>query len=396
MQFLLALKARLRLAATIVLVLCESIAFAQKNAKDSARFLSVDAGIFDDASHHWYGIADPHNIINANPGQQRYRPAQLAEIADNILLFQKDNGGWPKNYDMLAVLTPEQKEAVARAKNQTNTTFDNRTTWSQIATLARVYYTIKDDRYKDAALKGLDFIMKAQYDNGGWPQYYPLENGYSRHITFNDDAYIGIMKLLKDIVDGKPEYAFIDPKRKERLQKSFDKGVSCILKTQINDAGHPTAWCQQYDEKTLEPAWARKFEPPSICDGESVGIVLFLMSIKNPSPEIKAAIENAIAWFNASRIEGIRVKTVAAPELPTPYRVSKTDRVVVADSSAPPIWTRYYELKTHRPLFCNRDSKVVYSLAEVDRERRDGYAWYTYAPQDALSKYPDWQKKQGR
>lgn len=63
------------------------------------------------------------------------------------------------------------------------------------------------------------------------------------------------------------------------------------------------------------------------------------------------------------------------------------------DSSAAPIWTRYYELKTHRPLFCNRDSKVVYSLAEVLRERRDGYGWYTYEPQKVLKAYPEWEKK---
>jgi len=44
-------------------------------------------------------------------------------------------------------------------------------------------------------------------------------------------------------------------------------------------------------------------------------------------------------------------------------------------------------------LFCNRDSKVVYSLAEVARERRSGYAWYTYNPQKVLAKYPAWSQK---
>ena len=382
-------KKRIALAATLAIVILfgHHRASAQITTKDSAVFRTVDTNIFQDASSHWYGIADKHNVINAHPGQPRYKPTQLAEIADNILLYQKDNGGWPKNYDMLAILTDAQKDSVIAAKHETNTTFDNRTTYSHIAALARVYYTIKDDKYKAAALKGLDFIVQAQYGNGGWPQYYPLEKGYSRCITFNDDAYAGIIKLLKDIVDAKPEYSFVDPKRRKRLGIAFDKGLDCILKTQINDAGRPTAWCQQYDEKTLQPAWARKFEPPSICNGESVSIVLFLMSIKNPSRQVTDAIENAVAWFEASKIIGIRVKTVAATEMPTAYRVSKTDRVVVSDSTAPPIWTRYYELKTHRPLFCNRDSKVVYSLAEVDRERRDGYAWYTYGPQQVLDKY---------
>jgi PelA/Pel-15E family pectate lyase len=220
-----------------------------------------------------------------------------------------------------------------------------------------------------------------------------LEEGYSRHITFNDDAMGGIMVLLKDIDENKPEYSFIDAKLKQKLQAAYDKGLDCIIKTQINDAGKPTAWCQQYDEVSLQPAWARKFEPPSICNGESVELVQLLMSIKKPSAAVIDAVQNAVAWFNASKITGIRVETFAAPEMTTPYRVSKTDRRVVNDSTAPPIWTRYYELKTHRPLFCNRDSKVVYSLAEVDRERRDGYGWYTYGPQKILLQYPKWQKQ---
>jgi PelA/Pel-15E family pectate lyase len=87
------------------------------------------------------------------------------------------------------------------------------------------------------------------------------------------------------------------------------------------------------------------------------------------------------------------VKTVNAEPMQTPYRLSTTDRIVVNDPTAPPIWTRYYELKTHRPMFCNRDSSIVYSLAEVERERRDGYGWYTYAPQKVLDHYKEWQKE---
>jgi len=100
-----------------------------------------------------------------------------------------------------------------------------------------------------------------------------------------------------------------------------------------------------------------------------------------------------VAWFEDSKIYNTKVQTIPSEKMITPFRVSKSDRVVVNDSTAPPIWTRYYELKTHRPMFCNRDSKVVYSLAEVARERRDGYGWYTYAPQKVLNKYHEWQTK---
>ena len=88
-----------------------------------------------------------------------------------------------------------------------------------------------------------------------------------------------------------------------------------------------------------------------------------------------------------------RIKTIQAPDTTYKYRHSHSDKIVVIDSKAPPIWTRYYELKTHRPLFCNRDSKVVYSLAEVERERRDGYGWYTYEPQKILDAYEMWNRR---
>jgi PelA/Pel-15E family pectate lyase len=219
------------------------------------------------------------------------------------------------------------------------------------------------------------------------------KNNYSSHITYNDGVMVGIMGVLDDIIHKKPFYLFVDETHLKKIKTAYDKGLDCILATQIVDNGVLTAWCQQHDEVTLQPAWARKFEPPSICGDESADVVAFLMDIKNPDGRIIKSVNAAIQWMVKSKILYTKVVRVDAPPLVTPFRVSKSDRVVVTDSTAPPIWTRYYELKTNRPLFCNRDSKVVYSLAEVDRERRDGYGWYTYAPQKVLDKYPAWKEK---
>jgi PelA/Pel-15E family pectate lyase len=364
---------------------------AQK--KLQSKTISVDTASFQNSAHHWYDIFDKSNVVNSKPNQPRYKSTEIISIGDNILFYQKDNGGWPKNYDMLAILTPAQKDSLLKVKNILNTTFDNSTTYSHVACLANIYSATKLERFKAAALKGIDYILSAQYKNGGWPQYYPLEKNYSKEITFNDDNITGIMTLFKDIKENKSEYSFVDEMMRKKIILSFEKGLQCILKTQINDIGKPTAWCQQYNEVTLQPAWARAFEPPSICNAESSGVVLLLMSIEHPSKSIIAAVENAVVWFNQSKIYNTKVKTIPAPDTTYRYRYSRTDKIVVNDSSAPTIWTRYYELKTHRPLFCNRDSKVVYSLAEVDRERRDGYGWYTYEPQKVLNKYPSWHKK---
>jgi len=375
----------------LLLMLCVYNAQAQHVAYQ--KITQIDPEPFSDNTHHWYDIYDKDNVVNPLPGKPRYKPTDIIKIADNILLYQKDNGGWPKNYDIQAILTDAQKDSLIQAKRTLNTTYDNGSTYTQIAALADVYSTTGIDKYKAAVLKGLGFVVASQYENGGWPQYYPLEEGYSKRITYNDGVMIGIMELLKDIKDGKPQYAFIDNAYRAQLVAAYNKALPFILRSQINDGGTLTAWAQQYDEVTLEPAWARKFEPPAICNRESADVVLFLMSIEHPDKQVIDAIQNAVRWFEDSRIYNTRIETFAAPDLDTKFKISRSDKRVVTDSSAPPIWARYYELKTHRPLFCNRDSKVVYSLAEVQRERRDGYGWYTYQPQKVLKAYNAWQKK---
>ena len=357
----------------------------------------IDTDGFGDSARHWHGITDevPKQIVPMK-GQQLYRKDQVKEIADNILLYQRVNGGWPKNYDMLAVLTDEQKISLRSAENDISlTTFDNGATHSQIIYLAKAYQTIKDERYKNAALRGIDFILSAQYPNGGFPQFFPDASGYRKYITFNDGAMGGVMKVLGDIVRGRKHFAFVDPTRREKVRSAFELGVACILKCQIPLGDSLTAWCQQHDNVTLEPQNARTFEPKAICSMESAELVRFLMEIERPTDEVKNAVHNAVAWFRGSALAGIRVETVSMKEKKFMYHSSTEDRVIVKDDSAPQIWSRMYEIGTNRPLFCNRDGKVVYTLAEVELERRTGYKWYGYEPQEVLDRYAAWCEKQG-
>jgi PelA/Pel-15E family pectate lyase len=360
----------------------------------SNNYPAISMEPFGDSMRHWYGIHDDGNIINPKKDQPKYKESEITKIADNILLFQKNNGGWPKNYDMQAILTPEQVDSVAKTKNMNHTTFDNSTTYTHIQYLAQVYTLTKIEKYKDACLKGINFILSAQYSNGGWPQYFPLEEGnYSRRITLNDDAMLGIMQMLRRIAENDPAFSWVGNDLREKVKQAYEKGLECILKMQIVDQGKLTVWCQQHDEVTLQPAWARAFEPPSICNGESSGIVLFLMSLDKPDQKVIESVQAAVKWFQDSKIYHTRVKTIKAAPEKSQYRTSTEDRIVVEDLQAPPIWTHYYELGTERPLFCDRNSKFLYSMAEVSRERRSGYGWYTYAPQEVLDKYPEWQKK---
>ncbi|WP_167609302.1 pectate lyase [Maribellus sediminis] len=364
---------------------------AQENYSEKA----FDLRPFSSSSDHWYRIKGKNNIIDPLPDQQRYKPTQITQIADNMLLYQRKNGGWPKNYDMQAILTEKQKQRLLKTKDELHTTFDNGTSYTQVNYLAQVYSQTKIEKYKEACLKGFQFILDAQYKNGGWPQYYPLQDNYSRHITFNDGAYMGIMNLLKKVAADSSEFAFLPTALRHQLEAAYKKGIDCILDCQITDQWKLTAWCQQHDEITLKPAWARAYEPPSICNGESVPIVFFLMQLEKPDKRVINAIQGAVKWFADSRIFNTRIEWFDAPTEETPFTTITKDKRVVNDPSAPPIWTRYYELETERPLFCDRNSKFLYSMAEVSRERRVGYGWYTHAPQYVLNAYPDWLKRTG-
>jgi len=199
---------------------------------------------------------------------------------------------------------------------------------------------------------------------------------------------IGVMSVLRDIAEKKSDYTFVDESRRRKAKEAVKKGIECILKCQIVADGKRSAWCQQHDEKSFEPKSARSYEKISICGSESVGIVRFLMGIDNPNEEIIEAIQSAVTWFDRVKLTGIR--QVNKPD----DSERGNDKVIIKDATAPPMWARFYEIGTNRPIFCGRDGKIKYSMAEIEHERRTGYDWYVYGPADLLDKdYLTWQKK---
>jgi PelA/Pel-15E family pectate lyase len=290
---------------------------------------------------------------------------------------------------MATSLTEKEKAALVTGKKTGETGIDNGATFTQLTYLARVYDASKEARFRTAFLKGVDFLLAAQYANGGWPQFFPLRKGYYTHITFNDNAMIGVMTLLRDISRGGTPYTFVNELRREKAGNAVEKGIDCILKCQVIVNGKPTVWCAQHDERTFAPASARAYELVSLSGSESVGITRFLMGIDAPPPAVVRSVEGAVAWFETARLKGIRVE-----EQPDPKAPQGTNRVVVSDSAAPPLWARVYEIGTNLPMFCDRDGVVRRKLSEIGYERRNGYAWLGVWPQNLLEKeYPAWRKK---
>jgi len=303
----------------------------------------------------------PWNAAVLTQAADWYATPAARRIADNVLTHQSPEGGWPKN-------TPLNLPARPDADPGLTNTFDNQATTLPLAFLARMTTATGDAAYAAAFQRGLDYVLAAQYPNGGWPQYYPLRGGYHDHITFNDDAMVRVLTMLRDVAEGREPYGFVDPAQRARASAAVSRGVDVILKTQVRQDGRLTVWCAQHDAVTLAPAWARRFEPPSLSGSESVGIVRFLMSLEHPSPEVRAAIEGARAWFERSAIRDTRLESYVNAE-------GQPDRRLVPVPGADPLWARFYDLQTNAPIYMGRDSVAHADLGDIERERRMGYTY---------------------
>jgi pectate lyase len=306
---------------------------------------------------------------------------EAKRIAENILSYQADEGGWPKNIDTTA--DPFRGE-----RTQLKSTFDNGATTDELRFLARAYKAAKESRYRAAVEKGIDYILKAQYPNGGWPQFYPPPRTYHRYITFNDDAMVRLMEFLRETYTS-DRYDFLGAERRTAARRAFERGIDCILKCQIKVDGKLTAWCAQHDEKDVRPRPGRTFELVSLSGAESVNVVRLLMSLEKPSPEVVKAVEGAIVWFESAQLKGIRVILEKDEKSP-----KGTNKVVVQDAAAPPMWARFYEIGTNKPIFADRDGVAKQDMADIGYERRNGYAWLGYWPRKLLEQeYPAWKKR---
>ncbi|MCX6334905.1 MAG: pectate lyase [Bacteroidia bacterium] len=316
-----------------------------------------------------------------------YGSEESVRIAENVLLYQRDAGGWPKNTAMQKPLTEPEKATIHDEKGLNDAIFDNSATTTEMKFLAKMYNKTKTQAYKDSFNRGLKFILDAQYKNGGWPMFWPLRQDYYTHITFNDNAIVNILTLLRDIKDGNPLFSSIVTQENfKRVNKAYNNGIGVILKSQIRVNDKPTVWCAQHDENTLLPAPARSYELPSFSGGESVGIILFLMEIPNPSSAIIKSVQGAVEWLDSHRIKNTRWDFFINND-------GKRDRRIVQDPKAGDMWARFYDLETEQPFVCDRDGIKKKTIEEIGYERRTGYSWYTDAPREVFDKYPEWKTK---
>lgn len=346
-------------------------------------------------------IDPPHGFSARNIPLDRdpdwYASAEAQHIADIVVSYQTPAGGWGKNLDMsreprrpgerygpdnLSRFPSSDDYDTPREPDWNYIgTIDNDATTTQLNYLARVITAdgaAGTATYRNAFVRGIRYLLEAQYPNGGWPQVWPLEGGYHDAITYNDDAMTHVMELMRNVAEAQGDFSFVPADLRLKARASFTRGMRCILATQIRDGGKLTAWSQQDDPLTLQPVSARNYELPAECASESAQILLLLMDLPNPTAAEERAIRTSIAWLRKTAIYG--QKWERTPE----------GRELVSTLGDGPIWARYYQIGTDRPIFGDRDKSIHDNVNDLSRERRNGYNWYSAEAQRALDRFTAW------
>lgn len=328
-----------------------------------------------------------------------YASAEALRVADNIVSFQTPAGGWGKNQarDRPArqkgqafvigggspFTDPDNFDASKDAHWSYVGTIDNDATITEIRFLAKVAAAVAGPlaaTYRASAIRGLEYLLSAQFPNGGWPQVWPLQGGYHDAYTMNDDAIVEVAQLLGRVAQGRDGFTFLPPALQQRVRDAEQRAIASLLATQVVVGGRKALWAQQYDALTLVPTSARNYEPAALSVSESAGTLDYLMTLPAPSPAMVEAIEGGVATLRVLAIEGKVWRKVG----------EKEGRLLVNEPGAPRIWARYYAIDTLQPVFGDRDKTLHDDVADISLERRNGYAWFGTRPQKTLDAYERW------
>jgi len=305
--------------------------------------------------------------LNSQPAAW-YGSAHARLVADNLLVMQRNNGGWPRGTGQggtnfptnLAEMTNAERQHHTNNRHLVDSYFGRGITTNETRFLFRVYEATRDVRYREAAMRGFNAIINSQYSNGGWPYYVTDRSLYRSAISFKDNAIPYIMYLLRDISNG--IFPSISTADRNRARTAFDNGLNAILNLQIwydtngrhlgrnwTTNARMGAWAANSHDVTMNPRWARQFEPPSIGTWETVRILDFLMTIDNPNERVQRAISGGVAFTAHIEIFGYTHPTISG------------NRVLQRSSGARGLWARFLCVETLVPLFYDRQTPNAHS-----------------------------------
>lgn len=245
------------------------------------------------------------DVYHATGNELFYEYAK--KTADAVIKGQSKAGGWNYMVDFAGEESIKKWYATI-GKNgwrleefqhyYGNDTYDDDVTSNTSRLLLRIYIEKHDAKYKPALDKAINFILKSQYPNGGWPQRYPLKYDfqkkghpdYSSFYTFNDDVIGENLNFLIQC------YQHLGDKR---LLEPIKKAMNFYCISQKPNG----AWGQQYDMK-LNVAGARTYEPAAYLPRATFGNAMLMLKFYQYTGDKKflAHIPEAISWLEKVKL----------------------------------------------------------------------------------------------
>lgn len=322
----------------------------------------------------------------------RYYLEAARDVAHTLVRGQICSGGWDYFIEFDPVERKKYGYRIDRkctaplpaGESRGVTNLDDNVTQACLRLLMRIDRDLgfRDEAIHEAALFALDSLMKAQYPNGGWPQRYsqfpdpdqfPVKrasypeswlrtwpgSSYYGYYTFNDNTIVDTIDMMLEAAR-----IYNDP----RYRASAEKGGEFILLAQMPDP--QPGWAQQYD-LDMHPAWARRFEPPSVTGGEAQSVmkILLVLYCETGNRKFLEPLPRALDFYKRSIL----------PEVDNPSEIRGR-----ACPKGTVCMARFYELRTNRPLFITKGTRV--SVLDGSAATVDGYE-LSYSDASVITHY---------
>lgn len=314
------------------------------------------------------------NEIRSIDNRQQALPRSMIM---NMLSWQTPAGGWSKNTDIYS--SARDKGQLFGVEESYLPTFDNGATTTQIVELKHALKAYGSEDIQASLHRAINYVLSAQYPNGGFPQTYPLVGNYHDLVTYNDDVMSNVISVLNDMHMHPNAYS-LNQEQINEVRIHLDLAIERVIQDQVEVNSRQGAWGQQHDPMSYQLKPARAYEMAALATMETARLLQTLMQIEQPNKALKEAINKGINWLKATQIRGIRW-----------VRYSNKKSELVKDETAPAIWPRFIDKDTGTPIFGDRNGEIYTRINDVSIERQNGYAWYHSSQSSALLAYDKWQ-----
>ena len=286
-------------------------------------------------------------------GEKEFLDAAM-EAADALRKGQMRSGGWQAMIEFEQGRRKKWAYRIdpQRQREKDQSSLDDAKTQSALKFLIQLDDTLqfKNERLHEMVMFGLDSLLtRGQFSGGGFPQVWtgtrseqddtPLRrasypNSWSREYTGHHEYWYRYTlndHLARDTMEVLllAEQVYQD----DVFGAAAIRLADSLLAAQMPDP--QPAWAQQYSTR-MQPIWARKFEPPAIVTSESYSVIDTLIMVYRRTGDRKYlnSIPAALDYLESCELPDGKV-------------------------------ARFYELKTNRPLYFDRDYKLTYDDSDM-------------------------------